>query len=86
MNLPRLDFLKLDIEGHEISALVGGINTLQQHRPWIWVEYFITGADTIKSSLSFLPNYEFYLVDYQNMICVPTEKFGLISAQNLVAV
>ena len=86
MHLPRLDFLKLDIEGHEIPALAGGINTIQQHRPWIWVEYFITGADTIKDSLSALNNYEFYIIDYQNMICVPTEKFGSISAQNLVAV
>jgi FkbM family methyltransferase len=86
MNLPRLDFLKLDIEGHEISALAGGINTIQQHRPWIWIEYFITGADVIKSSLSSLTDYEFYIVDYQNMICVPVEKFGAISTQNLVAV
>jgi FkbM family methyltransferase len=74
MALPRLDFFKLDVEGYEIPALTGALATIEQHRPWIWVEYFITGVDPIKQALASIDNYEFFIVDYQNMLCVPTEK------------
>jgi FkbM family methyltransferase len=79
MALPRLDFFKLDVEGYEIPALTGALKTIQQHRPWIWVEYFITGVDPIKQALADLDNYEFFIVDYQNMLCVPKEKKGTIT-------
>jgi FkbM family methyltransferase len=79
MSLPRLDFFKLDVEGYEIPALVGALNTIKQHRPWIWVEYFITGVDPIKQALVSIDNYEFFIVDYQNMLCVPKEKQGTIT-------
>jgi FkbM family methyltransferase len=79
MTLPRLDFFKLDVEGYEIPALTGALATIQQHRPWIWVEYFITGADPIKQALASIDNYEFFIVDYQNMLCVPKEKQGAIN-------
>jgi len=79
MALPRLDFFKLDVEGYEIPALTGGLATIKKHRPWIWVEYFITGVDPIKQVLADLDNYEFFIVDYQNMLCVPVEKKGAIT-------
>ena len=83
MALPGLDFFKLDVEGYEVPALVGAYKTIQQHRPWIWVEYFITGADVIKATLSNLDDYEFYIVDYQNMLCAPREKLAQITTQGL---
>jgi FkbM family methyltransferase len=79
MDLPRLDFFKLDVEGYEIPALTGALDTIKKHRPWIWVEYFITGADPIKQALYSIDNYEFFIVDYQNMLCVPKEKQGAIT-------
>jgi FkbM family methyltransferase len=74
MTLPRLDFFKLDVEGYEVPALTGALDTIKQHRPWIWVEYFITGVDPIKQALDSIDNYDFFTVDYQNMLCVPREK------------
>jgi FkbM family methyltransferase len=74
MTLPRLDFFKLDVEGYEIPALTGALKTIRQHRPWIWVEYFITGVDPIKQALSSVDDYDFFIMDYQNMLCVPKEK------------
>ena len=74
MALPGLDFFKLDVEGYEIPALTGALATIKKHRPWIWVEYFITGVGPIKAALADLDDYEFFIMDYQNMLCVPTEK------------
>lgn len=78
MELPRLDFFKLDVEGYEIPALTGALATIKRHRPWIWVEYFITGSDTIKQSLNGLDDYAFFIMDYQNMLCAPREKLAEI--------
>jgi FkbM family methyltransferase len=83
MDLPRLDFFKLDVEGYEVPALAGALATIKKYRPWIWVEYFITGADTIKQTLESLDNYAFYIVDYQNMLCAPREKFAQIATSGL---
>lgn len=83
MDLPRLDFFKLDVEGYEVPALQGSINTIKKHRPWIWVEYFITGADTIKQTLADLDDYAFFIVDYQNMLCAPRERLTKITTQGL---
>lgn len=83
MALPRLDLFKLDVEGYEIPALVGALNTIQKHRPWIWVEYFITGADSIKQALIGLDDYAFFIVDYQNMLCAPREKLPKIITTGL---
>jgi FkbM family methyltransferase len=79
MALPRLDFFKLDVEGYEIPALRGALETIKKYRPWIWVEYFITGVDPIKQILGSIDNYKFFIMDYQNMLCVPKEKQGTIT-------
>jgi len=81
--LPRLDFFKLDVEGYEVPALIGAMDTIKKYRPWLWVEYFITGSDTIKQTLDQLQDYVFYIVDYQNMICVPKEKSANVTFSGL---
>lgn len=86
MDLPRLDFFKLDVEGYEVPALIGALNTIKTHRPWIWVEYFITGAANIKQALGELDEYAFYIVDYQNMLCVPKEKLVNVTVVGLTEV
>ena len=83
MALPRLDFFKLDVEGYEVPALQGAINTIKKHRPWIWVEYFITGTEPIKQALADLDDYKFFIVDYQNMLCAPKEKLTQVKTVGL---
>jgi FkbM family methyltransferase len=34
----KISFIKIDIEGHELSAFEGMKNTLLKHKPMIWVE------------------------------------------------
>ena len=74
LGLDRLDFIKLDVEGYECAALAGGLGMIQQHRPYIWVEFFITGKEPIKAALAGVPDYAFFQVDYQNMLCIPRER------------
>jgi hypothetical protein len=82
MDLPRLNFIKLDVEGFEIPALTGGLEAIAKYRPYIWVEYFITGAKEIKQSLNSITDYAYYIVDYQNMLCIPNERLDTINMTN----
>jgi len=43
LNLPYLDFLKIDIEGFEYFALLGAIETIKKHKPIIIFEENIRG-------------------------------------------
>ena len=45
LDLPTLDFLQLDVEGFELNALIGGLDTIQKHWPVIMVETFGHGDD-----------------------------------------
>jgi FkbM family methyltransferase len=71
--LPRLDFVKLDVEGYECQILQGAKETITKCRPWMWVEYYISGIDNIKNHLPF--DYICHVVDQFNMVCAPREKF-----------
>lgn len=48
LNLPRLDFLKIDVEGLEIDVLKGSEKTLETHQPWCWIEYWKLDVADIK--------------------------------------
>jgi len=37
-NLPRLDFMKIDVEGHELPLLEGATNTIDVYAPIIFIE------------------------------------------------
>ena len=38
LNLPRLDFIKLDVEGAEIESLKGAFNSIKEHQPIMVLE------------------------------------------------
>lgn len=39
LNLPGCDLIQLDIEGFELNALLGGINTIKKYRPVLCIEF-----------------------------------------------
>jgi FkbM family methyltransferase len=75
MALPRLDFLKIDVEGMELDVLSGAKNTLSQWEPWSWVEHWQLSVDDIKQCFVGL-DYEFYLMDKLNLLCAPKSRLN----------
>lgn len=51
LELPRLDLLKLDIEGMEIDALAGARETILMHRPVLLVEWIKVGLPALAEAL-----------------------------------
>ncbi len=45
LQLPRVDFMKIDVEGHELEVLQGSRQTLERHHPALMVE--VTSSRTV---------------------------------------
>ena len=52
LDLPHVDFIKLDVEGGELNAFKGAINTLNKFKPIIAFEYL--NKNNIESPIPFL--------------------------------
>jgi FkbM family methyltransferase len=54
LTLPRIDFIKLDIEGMEVEAIEGGRNILTKHKPFLVIEYIKSDRTKLASLLESL--------------------------------
>ncbi|MEX3930532.1 FkbM family methyltransferase [Paraburkholderia phymatum] len=54
LNLERLDFMKLDIEGMELDVLRGGREVIERHRPIMLIEIIKSDRAAIESFLTTL--------------------------------
>jgi FkbM family methyltransferase len=61
LELPRCDFLKLDVEGMEADAIAGAAATLEQHRPALMIE-LIKSGDSLVTDLQ-ARGYHMYPID-----------------------
>jgi len=64
--LPRVDFIKMDVEGHELKVLAGAKETIKTFKPSLALCAYHRGDDLIKLPkflLELNPNYKFYLRD-----------------------
>ena len=49
LSLPRVDFIKLDIEGMELEALAGAAETIARSHPIFLVEHIKAGRETLRA-------------------------------------
>lgn len=69
LNGESVTFIKFDIEGAELSALKGGIKTLQKYRPKLAISLYHKNEDLVDIPLwirDHVPGYKFYLRHYSN--------------------
>lgn len=79
LELKSVDFIKYDVEGAEMEALIGSADTIRRCRPSLLVSAYHRSQD-IFSLLLYLkrtyPFYEFYL---RRTLCVPAWEIALIA-------
>lgn len=51
MSLPRVDFIKIDIEGMELEAIAGGVQTISRCRPAMLIERIKTNEENLNTLL-----------------------------------
>jgi len=69
MALPRVDMIKIDVEGMEADVLAGAERTIRTHRPLMYVEHLKSGDVALWRILSEL-GYVLYEA-YCNFVCIP---------------
>ena len=74
--LPRVDFLKIDVEGMERDVLVGGRITLERDRPLMQVEWLGRDRGALPAYLLDDLGYRIYQ-STMNLLCVPMERADL---------
>jgi len=52
--LDNISFIKMDVENHEMAVINGGLNTIQNNKPVIWLEDFFYDTDLKKSPTQYL--------------------------------
>lgn len=58
LNLTRLDFLKIDVEGMELEVLQGAKNTILEKKPFLMIEFIKTDPKELQNFLKLI-NYKF---------------------------
>lgn len=62
-NIPKIDFIKFDIEGSELSALKGAEKTIKKHKPQLAICLYHSFRDYTEIPVflhKLVPEYEFY--------------------------
>ena len=52
LGLPRLDLLKIDVEGMELDVIAGAAATIARHRPLVFAEHLKVGFETLRDALA----------------------------------
>lgn len=82
------NFLKIDVEGAEVSVLRGSTRILNEIRPLILIEVFDNISHDIQSILNFFDykyidarNYNTISSTTEDYLCIPNEKYNLFLAK-----
>jgi FkbM family methyltransferase len=91
-SLPRIDVIKIDIEGAEAKALAGASETLVRYRPILIVEVFSRSLALNGSSVADVERrlrdarYRLFRIDDETAELLPISELAAIDEQNIVAV
>ena len=73
--IKRVDWIKIDVEGHEFSALLGLRQTIANHRPPVFFEW--NGGGNFAQLLSLFPGaYSFYRLEGDQNVAKIFASFG----------
>jgi len=91
LGLPRCDMLKADVEGMELSVLKGAANTIEEHRPILYVENDRREHSAALIEYIMSLGYDLYwhlppLFNPANYFDNPTNEFGRIVSANMLCV
>ena len=72
LELPKIEYIKIDAEGYEIEVLKGGKNLIEKYKPFIHVE--VKGKVLVKQGLTNddIVNY-FNSINYKRLLSVSSE-------------
>lgn len=71
--LPRIDILKIDVEGMEADVLEGAAETLRRCRPILYVEHAKSDLDALTRIIEGF-GYDIHPIHHLNVLCVPVER------------
>ena len=74
--LPRVDFIKIDVEGMEQDVLAGARATIERDRPLMQVEWLARDRGALPAFLLDDLGYRIYQ-STMNLLCVPAERADL---------
>ena len=74
LGLDRVDMMKIDVEGMEKNVINGAKETIAKFRPLIFVEHFLARPEDRFNEFITNLGYNIHIADYQNWLCIPTEK------------
>ncbi len=85
-DIPKVTFMKIDVEGMELQVLEGALETIKHSRPFIWVESFPDKFPLVESFLQnlnyrcqkFSNDYLFYPDEYENYHDAELENYDVI--------
>lgn len=60
----HIDFMKIDVEGHELNMLKGAVNTINKYKPTIFIECFENNFESVRK---FFKNNNYELVKSFNI-------------------
>lgn len=74
LGFERLDLVKIDVEGMELDILKGGLETIKTHRPYFWIEHWLSNIAELKQYFINIGDYSLYRITGADVLCVPNEK------------
>lgn len=74
LQLPRVDLIKIDVEGMEADVLAGAEQTISRHRPLMYIEYLKSDKAALARTVGAW-GYTLYDVK-DNFVCIPDGHAG----------